>query len=32
MLEDIIEDWRTNNRINLFLIDKISDEGMHCTL
>ncbi len=32
MLEDIIEAWRTNHRINLFLIDKISDEGMHCTL
>jgi hypothetical protein len=26
------EAWRTNNRINLFLIDEISDEGMRCTL
>ena len=28
----LLEAWRTNNRINLFLIDKISDEGMKCTL
>ena len=32
MLEELLEAWRTNNRINLFLIDKISDEGMRCTL
>jgi uncharacterized damage-inducible protein DinB len=31
-LEQILETWRTNNRINLFLIDRISDEGMMCTL
>ena len=31
-LEQLLESWRTNNRINLFLIDKISDEGMRCTL
>ena len=24
----LLEAWRTNNRINLFLIDGISDEGM----
>ncbi len=32
MLEELLEAWRTNNRINLFLIDQISDEGMTCTL
>ena len=32
MLEDLIRAWQTNNRINLFLIDKISREGMVCTL
>lgn len=31
-LEQILEAWRTNNRIGLFLIDHISDEGMKCTL
>jgi uncharacterized damage-inducible protein DinB len=32
MLDAILEAWRTNQRINLFLIDRISDEGMACTL
>jgi uncharacterized damage-inducible protein DinB len=32
VLEQFLETWRTNNRINLFLIDQISDEGMTCTL
>jgi len=32
MVEQLLETWRTNNRINLFLIDHISDEGMACTL
>ena len=32
MLQETLEAWRTNNRINLFLIDKISDAGMNCTL
>ncbi len=32
MTEDFLEAWRTNNRINLFLIDHISDAGMRCTL
>ncbi len=32
MLEQILEAWQTNNRINLMLIDHISDEGMKCTL
>ena len=31
-MEDILEAWRTNNRINLLLFDAISDEGMRCTL
>ena len=31
-LEQILEAWRTNSRIGLFLIDHISDEGMKCTL
>ncbi len=30
--EQLIEAWRTNNRINLFLIDRITDDGMKCTL
>jgi uncharacterized damage-inducible protein DinB len=29
---ELIEAWRTNHRINLFLIARISDEGMRCTL
>jgi uncharacterized damage-inducible protein DinB len=32
VLEQILETWRTNNRIHLFLIGRISDEGMKCTL
>ena len=32
MVEGLLESWRTNNRINLLLIEKISDEGMQCTL
>ena len=32
MLDELIEAWRTNNRINLYLIDRISDVGMRCTL
>ncbi len=32
ILDQILEAWHTNNRINLFLIDHISDEGMKCTL
>ncbi len=31
-LNELIEAWRANNRINVFLIDKISDEGMACSL
>ncbi len=32
MPDDTLEAWRTNNRISLFLIDKISAPGMRCTL
>lgn len=32
MLQDLLEAWRTNNRITLYLIDNISDAGMLCTL
>jgi hypothetical protein len=32
MLDDLLEAWRTNNRINLFLIDHISVAGMKSTL
>lgn len=28
----LVEAWRTNNRINLLLIDGVSDEGMDATL
>ncbi|MHA1944166.1 MAG: DinB family protein [Candidatus Thorarchaeota archaeon] len=31
-VKEILEALRTNNRINLFLIDKISAPGMKCTL
>jgi uncharacterized damage-inducible protein DinB len=32
VLDDLLEAWRTNNRINLFLIKHISEAGMKCTL
>ena len=32
MTEQILEAWRINNRINLRLIERISDAGMRCTL
>jgi uncharacterized damage-inducible protein DinB len=32
MTDQILEAWRTNNRVNLFLIEHISDAGMRCTL
>ena len=32
ILEQVPEAWQTNNRINLFLVDHISEEGMKCTL
>ena len=32
MTEQVVEAWRINNRINLHLIQRISDAGMRCTL
>ena len=32
MIEEILEAWRINNRVNLRLIEGISDAGMRCTL
>ena len=32
MIEELLEAWRINNRINLRLIERISDAGMQCTL
>ena len=32
MIDEILEAWRINNRINLRLIESISDAGMQCTL
>ncbi len=32
ILQQVLETWHTNNRINLLLIDAISDDGMSCTL
>ena len=31
-LDQLLEAWQTNHRINLLLIDRISDEGMKATL
>jgi len=30
--KQLVESWQTNNRINLFLVDNISPEGMKSTL
>lgn len=32
MRDELLEAWRTNNRINLFLLDHISAAGLKCTL
>lgn len=32
MIEDVVEAWHINQRVNVRLIDAISDEGMQCTL
>ena len=32
MQKELIEAWRTNQRINLLLIERITAEGMQCTL
>lgn len=29
---ELVEAWRTNQRINLFLIERISDQGLACSL
>lgn len=31
MTEQLLEAWRVNNRINLYLIERITDEGMKST-
>ena len=31
-MDDVLEAWRTNNRITLLLFDRITDEGMRTTL
>lgn len=31
-VNELLDVWRTNNRINLFLLDEVSDEGLACTL
>ena len=32
LLPQLLEAWHTNNRINLFLVERIDEEGMKCTL
>ena len=32
MLDELLEAWHTNNRINLYLIERISNAGMKCSL
>ena len=32
MVDQMLEAWHTNNRINLLLLDRITDEGLRCTL
>jgi len=32
MMNQILETWQINNRVNLLLIDAISDEALTCTL
>ena len=32
LLSQLLEAWWTNHRINLFLIERIDQEGMQCTL
>lgn len=31
-IEQLVEAWNTNNRISLYLLNKITEEGMTCTL
>ena len=32
MIENIIKTWNINNRVNLMLLEAISEEGLRCTL
>lgn len=32
MLDQFVETWHINNRVNLVLLDTISEEGLHATL
>ncbi len=32
MKDQILDTWKVNNRVNLMLLDAISDEGLACTL
>jgi len=32
MIKQIIETWQINNRVNLLLLDAISEKGLQCTL
>jgi uncharacterized damage-inducible protein DinB len=32
MWKQLLEAWRVNNRINLFLLDRIDQDGLACTL
>jgi uncharacterized damage-inducible protein DinB len=32
LLPQLLEAWRTNHRINRFLVERIDEEGMRCTL
>jgi uncharacterized damage-inducible protein DinB len=32
MVDQFVETWRINNRVNLILLDEISEEGLHSTL
>ncbi len=32
MTNQILDTWQINNRVNLMLLDAISDEGLQCTL
>jgi uncharacterized damage-inducible protein DinB len=32
MWDQLVEAWRVNNRINLFLLDRVDQDGLACTL
>ena len=31
LIDELVEAWHTHNRINLFLLERISDEGLACS-